>query len=116
MSQLRALTMNDYSRWVRRLIHPPHRHDTTNSLLMGTRAEGQQLQGNTTNGSTAHWQHTVVYIATSDPINVTTVPLPGVRWAQSPYKIIAHVLYEEVYGLWPVSSVSVWLLGGLTCY
>ena len=29
-------------------------------------------------------------------------------------KIIAHVLYEGVYGLWPVSSVSVWLLGGLS--
>ena len=29
---------------------------------------------------------------------------------------VAHVLYEGVYGLWPVSSVSVWLLGGLTCY
>ena len=26
---------------------------------------------------------------------------------------IADVLYEGLYGIWPVSSVSVWLLGGL---
>ena len=32
------------------------------------------------------------------------------------YILLAHVLYEGVYGLWPVSSVSLWLLGGLTCY
>ena len=29
--------------------------------------------------------------------------------------MIAHALYEEAYGLRPVSSVSVGLLGGLTC-
>ena len=31
------------------------------------------------------------------------------------FLFLALVLYEEVYGLWPVSSVSVGLLGGLTC-
>ena len=30
-------------------------------------------------------------------------------------RVIAHALYEEAYGLRPVSSVSVGLLGGLTC-
>ena len=34
------------------------------------------------------------------------------HWS-NPY--LALVLYEEVYGLWPVSSVSVGLLCGLTC-
>ena len=29
--------------------------------------------------------------------------------------VIARALYEEAYGLRPMSSVSVWLLGGLTC-
>ena len=38
------------------------------------------------------------------------------RGAQLTQKALAHVLYEGVYGLWPVSSVAVWLLGGLTCY
>ena len=36
------------------------------------------------------------------------------RFAQSTLAI-AHVLYEEAYGLRPVSFVSVGLLGGLTC-
>ena len=31
-------------------------------------------------------------------------------------KSLGNVLYDGIHGLWPVSSVSVWLLGiGLTC-